>query len=250
MAPSAHLMAYTVAWFQPVKLAALEGHYQTGTGGTGMCLFGIPDPEGKNLLYAIEVPDLLSLLVYGDPNKPVKGLDIAPKEDWPPLVLPFIAYRVMIAIFGVLSLLIALGAWHVWRRTLDRQRTLLWAFQFAVVLPYIANQAGWICAEVGRQPWVVYGVMRRSDAYSNSVPAHHIVGSICMFAIIYSLLLWVFISVLHKKIMDGPDAHTEGKLSDYSDDIFEVAGRRVDKSHYSMTDIEDKEAPGDDETRT
>jgi len=202
---SGHLSADIVAHYQPAKLAAFEGHYKTETTGTPMILFGVPDPKGEELKYAVGIPGGLSFLLYGDFNKPVRALDTIKPEDRPPLVLPFVSYRVMIGCGMTLIGLAFAGLYFQWRKKLFETRWLLWTFVGAVALPYIANQAGWVSAEVGRQPWIVYGLLRTSDGISKSVHGDQVLGSIIMFGVIYLMLFAVFIFVLNDKIQHGPE---------------------------------------------
>ncbi|MEM6734385.1 MAG: cytochrome ubiquinol oxidase subunit I, partial [Myxococcota bacterium] len=166
---SGHSQAQLLHDTQPAKLAAFEGHFETGDGGAPMTLIGIPDKDAKTTHFAVEIPNLLSFLVHSDPNEPVKGLDQIPEEDWPPLLVPFFTYRIMVGL-GVFMLgLTGLGLLMRWRGTLVENRWMMRIFVVSVFAPYIANQTGWVSAEVGRQPWVVYGLLRTADAVSPSV---------------------------------------------------------------------------------
>lgn len=204
-----HLQACEVAVQQPPKLAAMEAHYKTGEGGTPLYAFGIPDEKNHTVIAGIPIPNALSLLVYFDANKPVAGLDRFPKDEWPPVTIPFLSFHIMVVLgfFFVAVTLLALLLW--WRGTLFNTRWLLWLFVFSPVAGVAVNQLGWVAAEVGRQPWIVYKLLRTADAYSNSVPAPHILGSIVMFSFVYILLLSVWIYVLHHKIIKGPEEITE-----------------------------------------
>ncbi|MBX9689754.1 MAG: cytochrome ubiquinol oxidase subunit I [Candidatus Obscuribacterales bacterium] len=206
---SGHLQACEVAYNQPAKLAAMEAHFDTGSGGTGLYIFGLPDPKTKTVKAGLSIPGLLSLLVYFDPNKPVAGLDKFPRSDWPPVLIPFLSFHAMVALGGyfISVTLLALFLW--WRGVLFKTRWLLWAFVYSTIPAILANELGWVTAEVGRQPWVVYGLMRTSEGFSQSVPASHILGSIIMFSVVYGLLFWVWVFVLHQKILHGPEPITE-----------------------------------------
>ncbi len=202
---SGHFQAAEVSEYQPAKLAAFEGHFHTGTGGTAMHLWGIVDEENLTVKDGFSVPGLLSWLVYQDASKPVKGLDAFPREDWPPVAVPFYAYHLMIALGMYFVLLCAVGWFFVWRRTIFRKRWLMWVFTISVLGPFVANQVGWVAAEVGRQPWVVYGLLRTHDGVSKSVAAEQVLASIILFGIIYVLLFAVWIFVLNHKIQAGPE---------------------------------------------
>ena len=202
---SGHTQANTVAQTQPAKLAAFEGHFKTGPGT--MYIFGIPDEEEQRVR-GIGIPGGLSFLLHNDFEEPVTGLDQIPREDWPPLQIPFQMYHLMISL-GMFFIGITLFAsWHRWRGTLFEKRWLLWIFVFAIVGPYIANQAGWVAAEVGRQPWIVYGLLRTSDALSKTVKAEEVLTSIILFTLIYLFLLAVWLYIMNDKIKHGPEEPT------------------------------------------
>ncbi len=201
---SGHLQAQTVAVTQPSKLAAMEGHFVTGAGGAPLYLFGHPDVEQQRTR-GLAAPGLLSWMIHGDATKPVTGLDQFPRSDWPPVAITFHAFHLMVWLGGLFIALTVVATFLRWRGRLFEQRWLLWVFVWVVPLPYVANQAGWVAAEVGRQPWVVYGLLRTSDALSKAVKAEQVLGSIIMFTVIYALLLAVFLFILDSKIKHGPD---------------------------------------------
>ena len=197
--------ARMVARNQPAKLAALEGHFHTGEGPTALYLCGIPDRRSQTVRYAVALPGMLSFLVYHSFDKPVPGLDKIPLEDWPPLQIPFQAYHIMIALGMAFLGLTWLGVFFWWRGNLFEQRWLLRLYVLAVLGAYLANECGWVAAEVGRQPWIVYGLLRTSLALSKSVEANHVLASILMFTFVYSLLFVVWVYVMNDKIQHGPD---------------------------------------------
>lgn len=209
MGLSGDYQARTTAFTQPAKLAAIEGVYRTEAGGTPMYLFGVPNTERQTVEYGIAIPKLLSFLVHHDLDKPVAGLDQVPPADRPPVPIPFYAYHIMISLAGFFIGITVLALWLWWRGTLFEQRWLMWVFVFAVLGPYIANQAGWVTAEVGRQPWIVYGLLRTSDGLSKVVTAEMVLGSIVMFGFIYALLFIVWVYVLNDKIKHGPETEEE-----------------------------------------
>ncbi len=208
---SGHDQAKTVSKTQPAKLAAFEGHFETGPGD--LYLFGWPDASAKTVHGAVRVPGMLSWLLYNDTQKPVTGLDAIPADQQPPVWLPFQMYHLMVGL-GMFFIVLTLGTLPLlWRGRVYRQRWLLWIFVFAVVGPFIANQAGWIAAEVGRQPWIVYpsiqdGVemrgLRTSEGLSESVRASQVLWSIILFGSVYLLLFIIWIYVLNEKIQHGP----------------------------------------------
>ncbi|GAB4453995.1 MAG: cytochrome ubiquinol oxidase subunit I [Armatimonadaceae bacterium] len=199
-----HIHADNVAEYQPAKLAAYEGHFKTGDGGAPMWILGIPDTE-KQTVKGIGIPGGLSLLLYGNPNKPVAGLDQFPREDWPNVGMVFQTYHLMVAIGMFFIGLTLLSLFLLWRGKLFEQRWLLWVFVFSVFPAYIANQVGWISAEVGRQPWIVYGLMRTDAAVSKAISAGMVLSSIIMFTVIYSALFAAYLFVLNTKIQHGPN---------------------------------------------
>ncbi|MBL0059740.1 MAG: cytochrome ubiquinol oxidase subunit I [Elusimicrobia bacterium] len=201
---SGHHQARVVAEHQPAKLAAFEGHFKTGEGGTPLYVVGHPDAKTETTK-GIAVPGLLSFMVYGDFKKPVTGLDKFPKEDRPPVAVSFHSYHVMVGLGFFMMGLTGLAAWLRARGRLFEQRGLLWTFVFAVLAPVAANQLGWVAAEVGRQPWIVYGLLRTSEALSPVVRANQVLGSILMFGVIYALLFAVWVSVIDHKIKQGPE---------------------------------------------
>lgn len=206
-----HASADGVAENQPAKLAALEGHFEADA-PADMYLMGWVDKESQQVT-GIPIPGGLSFLLHFDFNEPVTGLNAFPIEDQPPaLNTIFQFYHFMVA-FGMLMIALTLYAsFQWWRGKLFEQRWLLWVFVFAVLLPNLANQFGWFAAEMGRQPWVVYGLLRTSDALSASVQANQVLFSLIMFFLVYALLFALFIYMLNKKIKHGP---SEDQLLDH-----------------------------------
>jgi cytochrome d ubiquinol oxidase subunit I len=205
--------ARIVARYQPAKLAAMEGLFETTQTGAPMHVFGIPDSKSRIVRYSVEIPGLLSYLVHRDSSKPVPGLDQF-EPDAPPVALPFYSFHIMV---GLGSYFIALTLYALWcrvRGTLFRKKWLLWVFVFSVVGPFVANELGWVAAEVGRQPWIVYNLLRTSEAVSRNLAASQVAGSIIIFGAIYALLFAVWIYLLNDKIQKGPEpAPSPGKAS-------------------------------------
>ncbi len=223
MGLSGHFNASMVAKYQPAKLAALEGHFHTGK--ADLHLFGIPNTEAREIKYGVAIPGGLSFLVHEDFTASIPGLDQFHPEDSPPVAVPFLSYHLMVALGGAFIGLTLLGLFFRWRGTLFEKRWLLWLFVVAVFGPYLANQAGWVATEVGRQPFVVYpehaermergtdglvsmqGGLRTIEGISNSkvVSKEQVIGSIVMFCVIYALLFAVWVYVLNSKIQHGPE---------------------------------------------
>ena len=197
-----HSSSVTLAETQPAKLAAFEGHYPTAP--AGLYILGWVDEERESVK-GIRIPGLLSFLVYGDTSRPVTGLDDFPPDERPPINIVFQTYHIMVGIGFTLIVLSLVGFWAWKREWLYTNRKLLWLYVFAVLLPQIANQLGWFSAEIGRQPWIVYGLLKTKDALSRSVSAEHVVASLVMFGAIYLLLFVLFVYLLNEKIQHGPD---------------------------------------------
>jgi cytochrome d ubiquinol oxidase subunit I len=192
-----------VAKTQPAKMASLEGHFPAHE-PAGMYLFGWVDTKNETT-HGLEIPGMLSFMLYGDASKPVTGLDAIPKEDRPPVAIVFQSFHAMVAIGMLLILLAIVSTIGWWRGFIFEKRWLLWVLVFSVLLPQLANQLGWFTAELGRQPWIVYGLLRTEDAVSKNVSVSQVEGSLVIFGIIYVLLGALFIYLLDSKIKHGPD---------------------------------------------
>jgi cytochrome bd ubiquinol oxidase subunit I len=197
-----HESALVVAKYQPAKLAAMEGHIPASA-PAGLSLFGWVDEERQQFV-GVTIPGLLSYLVHGDASKPVTGLQAFPPQDRPPVNPVFQAYHAMVGTGTALMGLSLLGMFLWWRGSLFETRWLLWVFVFAVLGPQLANQLGWFTAEVGRQPWIVYGLMRTAEGVSPTVSAGNVLASLAMFTLLYLALFMLFIYLLDQKIRHGP----------------------------------------------
>ncbi|HKK74976.1 MAG TPA: cytochrome ubiquinol oxidase subunit I [Saprospiraceae bacterium] len=199
-----HKSADGVAHNQPAKLAALEGHFDS-LAVADMYVFGWVNKEEQKVT-GLKVPKGLTFLLHQDFETPVKGLNAFPQDERPTaLNAIFQFYHLMVAIGMFLIALTLFASFQWWRGKLFEQKWLLWVFVFSVLLPQIANQVGWYAAEMGRQPWVVYGLLRTSDALSKAVTANQVLFSLIMFTVIYVLLFTLFIYLLNKKIKHGPN---------------------------------------------
>jgi cytochrome d ubiquinol oxidase subunit I len=201
---SGHTSAQGVAKNQPEKLAAFEGRYETRTNAP-LTLLGWVDEKNERFLFNVEIPGMLSWLAHGDMNAPVTGLNEFKPEDRPPVNLSFQFFHLMVAVGFGMILIAALGLLYFWEDSLFEKRWLLWTLVLSVLGPQIANQAGWFAAEVGRQPWIVYHLMRTPAGLSAVVQANVVLTSLILFTVIYFLLFAVFIYLLNDKIQHGPD---------------------------------------------
>lgn len=196
-----HWHAVQVALTQPAKMAAFEGLFQTRAGAP-LSLWGFPDVEQQKVHVEISIPNLLSFLVYFDPKATVAGLDQFPRSEWPPIALSFYPYKVMILLWGWFLLL---GwAYLLLRKKLSSWPVFLKAVVYSTPLPWVAMELGWMAAEVGRQPWVVYGLLRTEEAVSVVVPAGQILATIILFALVYAALLALAIFLVRREVLRGP----------------------------------------------
>jgi cytochrome bd ubiquinol oxidase subunit I len=230
-----HFQAKNVAVNQPEKLAAFEGLYTTQANAP-MNLFGVPDSESKSVKYAIAIPGMLSFLVHDDMSKTVQGLDQTPVADQPPVALSFYSYHIMIALGMFFIALTLLATFLRWRGALFDKRWLMWVFVYSIAGPYISNQLGWAAAEVGRQPWVVYKLLRTNDAISVVVPPGQILASIVLFGLVYAFLFAIWLHVLNDKIQQGPELH-EGE---HKPGLADAAGSLAAPHGPSMTEAREE----------
>ncbi len=197
---SGHRSAQIVARYQPSKLAAIEGRFHTQKNAP-LTLFGIVNTENERVDYEVSIPSLLSYLSFGDVNAEIAGLDKFPKKDWPKVAVTFQTYHLMIAMwFAMILLCIAAVVFGL------KNRWLLRALVASVLCPQIANQAGWVTAEMGRYPWIVWELLRISDGLSKVVTANQVLGSLIMFTILYFMLFLLFLYLLNDKIQHGPES--------------------------------------------
>ena len=199
-----HRSAVGVSKNQPAKLAAMEAVFDDQTNAP-LYLFGWVNEDNQKVNFGIAVPGMLSYLIGFDTNTRVTGLNSFKEEDRPPVNIVFQAYHLMVTIGFTLIAISLLGIFFWLRGTLFKQRWMLWIFVFSVFLPQIANQVGWITAEVGRQPWIVYGLLKTSEGLSKAVEAGQVWFSLILFTVIYAGLFILFIYLLNEKIQHGPE---------------------------------------------
>lgn len=189
---------------QPAKLAAMEGHVTSGP--LDITVMGYTDANGES--HGLKVPGLGGILINGNPSLKVDGLDTIPEDERPPIAAVFQGFHIMV-IIGSLLLLLAVVAGVMWRTNkLWDNKLVLTALVWAVILPQLGNQIGWFTAELGRQPWIVYKMLRTTDGLSKAVHAGQVATSLVLFILVYALLLGLFLYLLDRKIKNGPDDET------------------------------------------
>jgi cytochrome d ubiquinol oxidase subunit I len=192
-AVSGDALARMVAQTQPAKLAALEGQFATETGAP-LRIGGLPDSRRRATRYALEIPHGLSLLAFHDPNATVKGLDDVPQADWPPVLWVHVSFQLMVGMGSALSLVALTGAWLAWkRRPLSAHRSFLKLLVFCGPLGFVALEAGWLVTELGRQPWIIVGILRTRDAVTK-VPRLEISFLLvsALYCVLAIIVVWLF----------------------------------------------------------
>lgn len=193
-----------VAKYQPIALAAMEGLFETQEGAP-MAVLGQPDPEKRRIDNPLLIPRLLSFITYQRWNAEVKGLDAYPRDLWPDNIpLLFYSFHIMVGLGTIFIALMSLSVLALWRGKLFGWRPLLWALMLSFPFPYIANTAGWITAEVGRQPWLIYGLMRTSEGTSRQVSSGNVLFTLIGFMGIYAVLAILFLFLMYREIEHGP----------------------------------------------
>jgi cytochrome d ubiquinol oxidase subunit I len=207
---SGDISARYVAAAQPAKLAAMEAHFETSRGAP-LHLGGWPDVERRETRWAIKIPNGLSLLAFHDPKAEVTGLAAFPREDWPPVAIVHIAFQVMVALGTFMAVVSAWALVRAWRTRssggLEEDRWLLRALAIATPMGFIAIEAGWTVTEVGRQPWVIYGIFRTADAVT---PMPGLIVPFLLFTALYVLLGVIVLHMLRQHIARAPSAGTAG----------------------------------------
>jgi cytochrome d ubiquinol oxidase subunit I len=202
--PTGDGQAQMVAKHQPVTLAAMEGLFKTQKGAP-IVLIGQPDMENLRLDNPIHLPRALSFVTHHRWGAEVKGLDAFPREEWPQNIpLLYYSYHVMLGLGTLLMLASGIAAAMLWKGRLLRARWMLWALMLLLPFPYIANTAGWLTAELGRQPWVIHGVMRTSAGFSENVSAGNALYTLIGFMAMYAVLSVLFLFVTAKIVAKGP----------------------------------------------
>jgi len=203
-----HQSAMGVVQNQPEKLAIMEGHFNEAP--LDLYFIGWLDVEGQKII-GLKWPGFLSFLIYGDFNAAVKGINDFPEDEVPPIQLPFQGYHIMIA-FGMAFIGMTFLTWLLmWRKKLWDNKLWLMLLLVSFILPHLANLGGWIAAEVGRQPWAVYGVLKTADAISKPevVTFESVLFSLILFTVIYVILMILFVYLMIRKIKHGPEPIAE-----------------------------------------
>ena len=201
-----HWQALGIAKDQPIKMAAMEGIYETGS-HKALSVLGFVDESAQKPV-GILIPDGLSLILGLSPDKLVIGLNSVPPADRPPVEIVFQSWHFMIAIGMVLIVIPLVGLYLWWRGKLERSRWFLRVLQLTIPLPILATTLGWMTAEIGRQPWVVQGQLRTSDAVSPTVSATQVATTLAIFVILYAALFYFWLTVVRRIVRRGPEEIT------------------------------------------
>jgi len=201
--PTGDMDSHNVVEYQPTKLATMEGLFETEKGAP-LAIIGMPDTQNSRLIDPVFVPDFLSFLAYGNLHATVNGLATYPKDLWPPVELTYYAYHIMVGLGTIFIAIMLVGMFLLWRRRLFQSRWYLWILMLALPFPYIANEAGWVVAEVGRQPWLVYGLLKTAQGTSANVAVGEAVFTTLGFAGVYLVLGLLFLLLVGRVIHQGP----------------------------------------------
>jgi cytochrome d ubiquinol oxidase subunit I len=194
-----------IAEHQPVTLAAMEGLFETQEGAP-LVILGQPDVQNRRLDNPLEVPKMLSFLTYKEWAGRVKGLDSFPPDLWPDgIALLYYSYHVMVGLGTIFIAVMAAAAFLLWRGKLYESQWMLWLMMICIPMPYIANTAGWMTAELGRQPWLIYGLMRTAHGASPQVSAGNALFTLIGFMGMYTVLAILFLFLVWREIELGPE---------------------------------------------
>jgi cytochrome bd ubiquinol oxidase subunit I len=211
--PTGDRQAKMVAKYQPVSLAGMEGHFHSGE-DADLMVIGQPDVQNERMDNAIYLPGALSILAFGHKDASVQGLDAFPKDEWPTNVdLLYYAFHVMAGLGTLFILLMAAANIQRWRGRLERSRGLLWILMLAFPFPYIATTAGWMTAELGRQPWLVFKLFRTSQGASDVVSGGNVLFTLLGFCGLYFVLGVFYLFMVGREIAHGPEHDSEEIVS-------------------------------------
>ena len=208
--PTGDRQAKLVAESQPVTLAAMEGRFESGENAE-LTFIGQPNVRERRIDNAIRAPMVLSILAYGTPRRSVRGLKEFPLESWPTNIeLLYYSFHVMAGLGTLVILLMGVSTWLGIRGTLEGKRSVLWILMLAFPFPYIATTAGWMTAELGRQPWLVYGLFRTANGYSASVSSGNTLFTLIGFTGLYFVLGLLFLFLVGRELSHGPEQEANG----------------------------------------
>jgi len=216
LAPTGDMQGKLITEYQPTTLAAMEGLFDSQDGAP-LAIIGQPDVPKRTLDNPIVIPNMLSFLTYKHWNAHVQGLNDFPQDQWPDRIeLLYFSYHVMVGLGTIFIAIMAISAFLLWRNKLHESRWMLWILMLSVPLPYIANTAGWLTAELGRQPWLIYGLMRTAHGVSPRVAAGNAWFTLLGFMGMYTVLamLWLFLVWREIEIGPEPDATLRAGILD------------------------------------
>ncbi len=201
--PTGAFHGENITRFQPAKMAAMEGLFRTQAGAP-LAIIGMPDRDRQELMDPIVVPGLLSYLAYGNFSARVTGLADVPPDQQPPVEIVYYAYHIMAGLGSMFVAVLAAAAFFLWRGSLFDRRGVLWTLMLAMPFPYIANEAGWVVAEVGRQPWTVYGLQRVAHAASTNVTTGMTYFTLLGFMGLYLVVGLLYLMLFARIVNEGP----------------------------------------------
>ena len=201
--PTGAFHGENVTRFQPAKMAAMEGIFKTQAGAP-LAIIGMPDRERQELMDPIFVPGVLSYLAYGNFSARVTGLNDIPADQQPPVEIVYYTYHIMVGLGTMFIAVLAVAAFFLWRGSLFERRGILWTLMLAMPFPYIANEAGWVVAEVGRQPWTVYGLQRVAIASSTNVTTGMTYFTLLGFMGLYLVVGLLYLLLFARIVNEGP----------------------------------------------
>jgi cytochrome d ubiquinol oxidase subunit I len=202
--PSGDAQGKMIAQNQPVTLAAMEGLFETQEGAP-IAILGQPDVPNRKLDNPLVVPNMLSFLTYKKWTANVRGLAAFPEDEWPDqIALLYFSYHIMVGLGTIFITILVVAAFLLWRGKLYGSRWMLWILMLSVPLPYIANTAGWMTAELGRQPWLIYGLMRTAHGVSARVAAGNAWFTLIGFMGMYTVLAILWLFLVYREIEEGP----------------------------------------------
>jgi len=207
--PSGDLEGRQVANKQPVKFAAMEGLFRSER-PAGIVILGQPDVENMRLDNPVIIPKVLSFLTYQSWTAEIRGLEEFPREDWPDNIpLLYYSYRIMVGLGTFFIGIMVIAAFLLWRRKLFESRWMLWILMLAIPFPFIANTAGWLTAELGRQPWIAYGLLRTEDGVSPLVSSGNVLFTLIGFAGMYMIMGLLYTVLMVREVAHGPESEEE-----------------------------------------